>query len=538
MDRDGSSSQLLQLPTQKHRRPSLVTLLEQLIADVTTSSCANNDNDDDVNNDNDNNSDDDDNDDDNDDNEVDVDGDTGSDQADDDAILTNYTRRRQQRLAVIEALLRKDYLPVQQHTTIDDLVEDFDTKLQEDVHEMITDQDGDNYSGLNSNYNTHDEVETILRIFPDLIKKRKKTKWDFISDVWVDVDNDDEGDYPIQCLTIRRVMQDDQGLEVFNLMATPFVHLFAQLAIEFHSFDADERGGLMVKDKDGRNSIYNLAHFQYSYKLETEDYYCMDKIRTNEYNRLREIGLMCIDDITGNNLLPLICCHRIFPGKSARFLIEWCPACLLESGRYGEPLYTIAKKYGTIDGSKYLPAFQFLFEQCIRYYPYKKGISHLFQNVGTVYVNTTHERITPLAMACSPPLHLLKRDPVKRKAIMDVVEDVLSRYSGTTPINTMDAILAAAMDPEIHVDGVYFLTRRQPDVLISMIKSSQMNSSSINNNDHATHGQDTKNNNNDNSSDGDNGNTIKNGHATNNDVGDNDSEPTTTNIGKRKRNNY
>ena len=176
----------------------------------------------------------------------------------------------------------------------------------------------------------------------------------------------------------------------------------------------------------------------------------------------------------------------------------------------------------SFDGSKYLPAFQFLFEQCIRYYPYKKGISLLFQNVGEFGI--TNERITtPLAIACRPIYHAMNRDPVKRKAVIDVVEDVLSRYAGTTPINTMDAVLAAAMDPEIHVDAVYFLTSRQPDVLISMMKSSKTDCSSINN-DHVTHGQDTENNINDNRSDDDNGNKINNGHD--------------TNIGKKKRRSY
>ena len=533
MDRDGSSSQLLQLPTQKHRRPSLVTLLEQLIADVTTSSCANNDNDDDVNNDDDNDGDDDDASVD----DVDDGDDTRSDQDDDDAILTNNTRRQQQRLAVIETILRKDYLPIQQRTTIDELVEDFDTKLQKDVHEMITDQDGANYQGLDSNYNTDDEVETILRIFPDLINKRKETKFDIFDNVWDEIDDDDDedgGNYPIQCLTI---MRDENGIAISNLMATPFVHLFAQLAIEFHSFDADTRGGLMIQDKSGNNSIHNLAHSNYPFTVSNEDNHNMDIIRTTEFCRLRRMGLMFDHDITGINLLLLICQHHIFPENSARFLIEWCPVCLLPSGRYNSPLYTIAMEYRQSDlhgGFKYLPAFQFLFEQCIRYYPYKKGISLLFQDI---HQWGTDEHITPFAEACSITYRPLKCNSVKRNAIMDVVEDVLARYSGTTPINTMEAILAAAMDPEIHVDGVYFLTRRQPDVLISRMKFSNTNSSSINNNP-STHGQDTKNNNNDISSDGDNGNTIKNGHETNNDDDLNDSKPITADIGKRKRNNY
>jgi len=66
---------------------------------------------------------------------------------------------------------------------------------------------------------------------------------------------------------------------------------------------------------------------------------------------------------------------------------------------------------------------------------------------------------TPFQVACTK---------FKRKDVIDVVEETLARYNPTTPINTMDALLLAAIDERIRFDCVYFLLRRQPDVLMRM----------------------------------------------------------------------
>merc|ERR1712032_44200 len=54
---------------------------------------------------------------------------------------------------------------------------------------------------------------------------------------------------------------------------------------------------------------------------------------------------------------------------------------------------------------------------------------------------------------------------------IDVVEEVLARYSLTIPINSTDALLLAAINERIHLDCVYFLLRRAPDALIRMVVS-------------------------------------------------------------------
>jgi hypothetical protein len=54
--------------------------------------------------------------------------------------------------------------------------------------------------------------------------------------------------------------------------------------------------------------------------------------------------------------------------------------------------------------------------------------------------------------------------------VMEVVEDTLVRYSDT-PVNVIEALLLAAIDDNIHLDCVYFLLRREPDVLQELLSS-------------------------------------------------------------------
>ena len=339
-------------------QPSLVALLEQLMADVTTNSISN---------------------------DSDV-GDVTSVDSNDEAWnlqKRQQQQRRERRLAVVASLLRKDQLPARQRNKIEELVDDFDTKFSRDVHEMITDQHHDpaEYQGLDSNRDTHAEVETVLRLCPNAIKQTRPTVFneDFDEDEedsfeWVKAGDDDKY-YPIQCLTWVQGLhtRDGDGYRAFNLKAIPFVHLFARLAIEFNSFDEDKRGGLMFADPDwGWKNILHLLsdEFQLTAEFDIEENGYMDKIRTTEYNRLRHMGLMVKDDIVENDLLSELChYHDVFPEESAACIIEWCPESLLaESRKDGSrpgPFYAVAWHLAAP-----LQPFRFMFDYLIRYYPY------------------------------------------------------------------------------------------------------------------------------------------------------------------------
>ena len=63
--------------------------------------------------------------------------------------------------------------------------------------------------------------------------------------------------------------------------------------------------------------------------------------------------------------------------------------------------------------------------------------------------------------------------------VKKIIEDTLARYySSSTPINSADALLSAAIDETVHLDGVYFLLRREPDMLHKLLSSSPSASTS------------------------------------------------------------
>ena len=410
---------------------SLLELLEQLIADVadTNNNTANNDE---------------------------------NENGNDSVLITTVEERQQRRLIVVESLLRKDLLPLRQRIKIGDLVDDYH------VHDMITDQRyGEQYEGLDSDRDTIEEVTSILRLVPEVLQRRKEMQWlwfendeenedddddENVVGEWIEVDNYDTDEYPIQCLLYRLT---DEGGARFNTKAIPFLHLFAQLALEYNSFDDDARGGLMIRDEydSSTNVMENLVDNAFLIGLSEDICRHVDEIRTNEFIQLRQMNLLTYEDIREVPLFSMLCnsSQRIFPHNSIRFFIEWSPTLLLlpcvsvfSNGFL--PLHSAVKTHS-------ISNFRFIFEYMIRYFPYKKGITCLFRSYrrdGVV--------ITPFSLAC---------DIFDRPQVMEVVEDALAQVSLTTPINTVEAVVLAATDPNIQLDCLYFLIQRRPDVLLS-----------------------------------------------------------------------
>ena len=367
--------------------------------------------------------------------------------------------RKRHRLTVIESLLRQEQLPVRQRNTIDVLVREFQHRVGNDIHDMITDQrmsdemlDDDDmdgtYEGLDNQRDSVEEVETALRIYPGVLARRKDTRWDIGDGVWV-VTND--GDYPIQCLPF----QIGRKGYVHNRYALSFIHLFAKLAIDFNSFDDTERGGLLIEDPEGDNVFENLA---LPIPL---DHRRDDDVISTEWIRLRQMNLMKKDDIREYNLF--MACHRchqtVIVEPSVRFLVEWDPECLFQIDRQEISPFPLQ-----VAATRSVRYFRFLFDYFIRYFPYKKGISMLFRTNPFGY-----EERSPFSIACG-----YSTTPSQQKDVMEVVDAVLARYHSTTPINTIEALMLTATNPTIDLDGVYFLLRRQPEVLLKMMPYSKM----------------------------------------------------------------
>merc|ERR1712032_661212 len=151
-----------------------------------------------------------------------------------------------------------------------------------------------------------------------------------------------------------------------------------------------------------------------------------DNVFLAEIMRLRRMGLLRKEDIQEYELVLWLCRQSYFAENRFQFLVEWDPKLSLQTNDSGcFPLH-----YAASNSS--FQGFRSVFDFGIRYFPSKRGISLLFQK--------DDECETPIQVACNK---------YERKDVIGVVEETLARYSPTTPINSMDALVLAAIDEHI-----------------------------------------------------------------------------------------
>lgn len=367
-------------------------------------------------------------------------------------------------------LERRKRFPLRQRNKIVELAEEYVLKLGNDIHEMICDQDFDydfaqkidNFKGLNDNRDTFAEVETALRIFPEVVSRRKDVIWldddDEDNDTddagWFDVD-DGEGELPIQCLLYY--IYDNEDRHPRNIHALPFVALVAQIGIEFNQFQEEERGGLLVEDRYGFTTFHNLVKNNIS-SFGDENNRFDDNVILTLMIRLREVNLFKKEDIDEHRprLVHHLCrdtegSFSTFAENKFQFLVQWDPTSLVQTDIFGYlPLHYVAiRVYSTIVD------FKSVFEYVIRYYPNKKGISLLFRK--------NSYGLTPFQLAC----RVQDQEYFPRDRVMMIVENTLN--DADIPLNTVEAVLSAAIDEEQHIDCLYFLLRREPDILVRLL---------------------------------------------------------------------
>jgi hypothetical protein len=315
------------------------------------------------------------------------------------------------------------------------------------------------HHGLDSDRDTEAEVEAILRVFPKVLSRQK------VVIVWNEnkCDDDDydykcqdeELFYPIQLLAFNIYYEEGLCCWRRNLNAVSFIPVVARLAVEFGLFEEEERGGLLclynsldtnVLQHLMRNEPTTVTSDQQHNELVDDKYLLVMK-------QLKQMEYFKKEDIKKHGLLKALCQSRqeFFAEKRFRFLVEWDPTALLHTHAGYLPLHLVAM-YS-------MQGFRLLLEYGIRYYPRKKGIFLLFQNYS---INGTPFQIACIRYGC--------------EEVRKVVEETLIRYSDTTPINITEALIMAAIDENIHLDCVYFLLRRQPDILNKLSSSSSSTS--------------------------------------------------------------
>jgi hypothetical protein len=291
--------------------------------------------------------------------------------------LTEESAADQIILELISLLQRKKKYPARTRNKIDRLVNIFLRKIEKDVHKMICynyvhardGEEEDEYDGIDSDRETEDEVEAIVRCFPKVLSRKGGFR--------------DNKYYPIQRLTFVH----DRRREC-NMKAVPFIPVLLKFAIEFGVFKEKKRGGLLCEnDASGNNPLQDLVRTD---KVDSnrEHHEAVDDKYLAVIKNLRKMGIVKKEDIQKHSMLRrLICENKVFAEKRFRFLVEWDPTILLQTDKkFGFGLLHFAVDFPT------LQVFKSVFEYGIIYYPNKKGISLLFQK--------NKMGMTPFQMAC------------------------------------------------------------------------------------------------------------------------------------------
>jgi hypothetical protein len=363
--------------------------------------------------------------------------------------ITAAAAARRRRLKLISVLEVCDQYPFPTRNKTNELVENFLENLGDDIHDMICSSNNDsnnNYRGLDSDRDTEEEVETVIRFFPEVLTRTKQFAWYEGED-----DNEliTEDLYPIQLLAFTRRDEDDWAC---NMKAVSFIPLVARLAIELGLFEEQYQGGLLCPDHAGENILENLMRTDQTERHNREHHEPIDDKYLQVLIQLRKLDLLKKEDIRGFTLLIELCVsYYRFSEKRFRFLVEWDPSALTHRNELGySPLHYAAYNCSSLRG------FILVFEAGVSYYPKKRGINLLFRK--------SDQDDTPFKYACGK---------FGSEEVLKVVEDTLVRYSSssnnTPPLNIVEALITAVIDDNVHLDCVYFLLRREPDVLQKLL---------------------------------------------------------------------
>jgi hypothetical protein len=256
--------------------------------------------------------------------------------------------------------------------------------------------------------------------------------------------------YPIQLMAFT---WNEYGCYGCNVDIIPFIPIVARLAIELGSFEEQYRGGLICQDFAGINVLERLMHtgdIPEHHKHNREHHERIDNTYLQVLIQLRQMGLLKKEDIQRYDLLHRLCKQDYFAENRFRFMTELDPNELIRRNTHSNR--SVPLHYATYFIS--IEIFRFVLECGMRYFPKKKGISLLFQK--------DIDNETPFQDACEQFGH---------EQVMMVITDTLNNPD-TPPVNSADALLSAAIDNGIHLDCVYLLMRREPDVLQKLLSQS------------------------------------------------------------------
>jgi len=131
--------------------------------------------------------------------------------------VDNHNHNHEVLMKIIFILKNMKEFSLRTRYKIDHLVKKFLTQIEDDIHDMLWANNiggTGNYRGLDSNRDTEEEVEAIVRFFPDVLTRK--------------VDEEGYFHYPLKLLTSTR---NKYGIWSYDVKAISFIPVVARLAI-------------------------------------------------------------------------------------------------------------------------------------------------------------------------------------------------------------------------------------------------------------------------------------------------------------------
>ena len=315
-------------------------------------------------------------------------------------------------------------------------------------------EDQDFVRGLDIAYDTEEEVQNMLRIFPESIK------W------WYD--NNFNGELVLEPTSVI------------------FLPVMLEACIDHHGKDIEHIKSILVSHEgDADELLNNIIQRLVMTPSDIEDKPLYDERCLAVLRRLKVMELLRKEDVQEYRLLHKLCdkCsivhrHNFFARQRFDFLVQLDPYGLINQPKSEGGLVGDLLLYACTSSHSLIEDFEIVFEAMVRYFPKMKGICTLFQAniVGS----------SPFEAACDVTnlLQRFNKNRYRRDDVMNVIEKVLVRNSALTlntdaqTQNCNDSLILAMIDDRITLDGLFFLLRRSPDVLPNILLQQNSNESS------------------------------------------------------------
>lgn len=293
------------------------------------------------------------------------------------------------------------------------------------------------WHGLNSDVDTEDQVEVVIRLFPTILSEKQKASP--LSSL--------NNTYPIYA-------------QLFCSKSLPFIPLFAELGTELRLFKDQERAGLFCFMK---NVVFHLIYNNLlKDKIKERNYKELDTIYTQILRRLDDSNLMYPSDIYDLDLVPVMVYRSMLnpviqTEQRLSFLIECDPSLLIACGRnrnllnaYLDKLHSFVVLGYPSPSRKVRPRDFQRFHLLLQL-----EMTHYHESLGFIFHDNS------LDLACKI---------FGSQKVMQIIDDELRRILVDNSTDNEDndnsvlrsLVTTACTNEEISIDGLYTLLRHDP----------------------------------------------------------------------------